>query len=135
MRKLDREQAAAALAQGEAVVLPTDTVYGVGVAVGTVDDPTALFRLKGRPAGKPVTRLVAGTDELDRYGRAVPARPAVSPSDSGLEGSLWWNRPPTRCLRASAGRRARSACACPPSFRPSICCAPWERLWPRIHHK
>lgn len=73
MRMLDREQAAAALARGETVVLPTDTVYGVGVAVGAVDDPTALFRLKGRPAGKPVAWLVAGTDELDRYGRAVPA--------------------------------------------------------------
>ena len=58
MRMLDREQAAAALARGEAVVLPTDTVYGVGVAVGAVDDPMALFRLKGRPAGKPVAWLV-----------------------------------------------------------------------------
>ena len=72
MRMLDREQAAAALTRGEAVVLPTDTVYGVGVAVGAVDDPTALFRLKERPAGKPVAWLVASVDDLDRYGRAVP---------------------------------------------------------------
>jgi tRNA threonylcarbamoyl adenosine modification protein (Sua5/YciO/YrdC/YwlC family) len=43
------QQAAAAALRGEAVVLPTDTVYGVGTRP---DDPAAtarLFALKGRP--------------------------------------------------------------------------------------
>ena len=38
-------EAAVALAEGRAVVLPTDTVYGLGVAVGPAVDPAELFRL------------------------------------------------------------------------------------------
>ena len=48
-------EAAVALAEGRAVVLPTDTVYGLGVAVGPAVDPAELFRL---------TRLFAGVDRL-----------------------------------------------------------------------
>lgn len=71
MRFLNTQEAAAALAAGEAVVMPTDTVYGLGVAVGAVDDPGLLFRLKGRPAGKAVAWLVEGPRALDRYGAGV----------------------------------------------------------------
>lgn len=71
MRFLNTQEAAAALAAGEAVVMPTDTVYGLGVAVGAVDDPGLLFRLKERPAGKAVAWLVEGPQALDRYGIGV----------------------------------------------------------------
>lgn len=66
-------QAERALAEGRAVVFPTDTVYGLGVAVGPAASPAELFRLKGRDEGKPVAWLVAGPDALDRYGADVPA--------------------------------------------------------------
>ena len=66
-------EAAVALAEGRAVVLPTDTVYGLGVAVGPAVDPAELFRLKGRDEGKPVAWLVADPADLDRYGVDVPA--------------------------------------------------------------
>lgn len=70
---LTLEQAAAALSQGKPVVLPTDTVYGVGVAVRAADSPRALFEAKGRPDSKPVAWLVADAGALDKYGADVPA--------------------------------------------------------------
>lgn len=66
------EQAAAALLRGEAVIFPTDTVYGVGVAVGAAKEPQLLYNLKERESGKPIAWLVGGVEDLDRYGRAVP---------------------------------------------------------------
>ena len=61
MKFLTVDEAAGALAAGEAVVMPTDTVYGVGVAVDAVDDP----------GGKAVAWLVEGPAALDRYGAGV----------------------------------------------------------------
>ena len=64
--------AAAALRRGDAAIFPTDTVYGLGVAVEVADGPEALYRLKERDRGKPIAWLVGGLDDLDRYGRNVP---------------------------------------------------------------
>jgi L-threonylcarbamoyladenylate synthase len=52
------QRAAAAAAAGELIVLPTDTVYGIGTRP---DDPAAtgrLFDAKGRPADLPLPVLV-----------------------------------------------------------------------------
>lgn len=68
----DMREAVARLERGEAVVFPTDTVYGLGVAVAHRADPRVLFELKRRDAGKPVAWLVDGSDALYRYGRDVP---------------------------------------------------------------
>ncbi len=68
----DISRAAAALAAGGVVVFPTDTVYGLGVAVGPSTSPAELFRIKRRDEGKPVAWLVAGVDDLDTYGYQVP---------------------------------------------------------------
>ena len=64
--------AAKALARGEAVIFPTDTVYGIGVAVGAAPGPEVLYAAKGRPASKPIPWLVASLGDLGRYGRDVP---------------------------------------------------------------
>lgn len=66
-------EAQCALGDGRAVIFPTDTVYGLGVAVGPASGPDELFRLKGRDGGKPVAWLVADPSDLDRYGADVPA--------------------------------------------------------------
>ena len=66
-------EAAETLRAGGAAVFPTDTVYGLGVAVDYAEGPDAVFALKRRPAGKPVSWLVGGADALDRYARDVPA--------------------------------------------------------------
>lgn len=72
-RPLALEEATRALAVGNAVIFPTDTVFGLGVSVGAVAGPQLLYELKRRDAGKPVAWLVEGSEALDVYGRDVPA--------------------------------------------------------------
>jgi L-threonylcarbamoyladenylate synthase len=60
----DVEGAVAAIRAGEAVILPTDTVYGL---CASPDDELALARisdLKGRPEEMPVALLCANVDAL-----------------------------------------------------------------------
>ena len=72
-RPLALEEAIRALAVGNAVVFPTDTVFGLGVSVSAAPGPQLLYDLKRRDAGKPVAWLVEGPEALDVYGRDVPA--------------------------------------------------------------
>lgn len=72
-RPLALEEATRALAAGNAVVFPTDTVFGLGVSVSAAPGPQLLYDLKRRDAGKPVAWLVEGPEALDVYGRDVPA--------------------------------------------------------------
>lgn len=72
MKRLTLEEAARALKAGEPVVMPTDTVCGLGLSVLAAESPAELFRLKGRPFGKPVAWLVGGVRALDEYGKDVP---------------------------------------------------------------
>ena len=61
---LSVEKAVAALRAGEAVILPTDTVYGL-CAWAEGNGPTeALYALKGRNAQQPSALLAAGLDDL-----------------------------------------------------------------------
>jgi len=55
------EDAVAALRAGRAVILPTDTVYGLCVLPGHED---VLYDLKGRDRSKPVALLAADVDAL-----------------------------------------------------------------------
>lgn len=54
------QRAVAVLRSGEAVVLPTDTVYGLAVVPTVPDAVDRLFALKGRPADLPIAVLVNG---------------------------------------------------------------------------
>jgi L-threonylcarbamoyladenylate synthase len=56
-----REEAVAALRAGRAVILPTDTVYGLCALPGHED---VLYELKGRDRSKPVALLAADVDAL-----------------------------------------------------------------------
>ena len=67
------EEATRALAVGNAVIFPTDTVFGLVVSVSAAPGPQLLYDLKHRDAGKPVAWLVEGPEALDVYGRDVPA--------------------------------------------------------------
>ena len=66
------EDAALALADGRACIFPTDTVYGVGVAVHAASGPAILFDVKRRDSGKPIAWLVGSIDDLQRYGKNLP---------------------------------------------------------------
>jgi L-threonylcarbamoyladenylate synthase len=56
------DEAVAAVRDGEIVVIPTDTVYGVGARP---DAATSIFDLKNRPRDKALPVLGAGVAQLD----------------------------------------------------------------------
>lgn len=67
------DKAVAALTAGRPVVFPTDTVYGIGVAVGLASTPRALYEAKRRDEGKAIPWLVGNVGALTFYGCDVPA--------------------------------------------------------------
>ena len=62
------------LKAGKPVIFPTDTVYGLGVAVEYASSPKAIYDLKGRDEEKPIAWLVDGVEAIDEYGEDVPDR-------------------------------------------------------------
>ncbi len=86
---------AATLRAGDAVVLPTDTVYGLVVLA---DDPAALDRLrvlKGRPEHVPIAVLVADSAQ------ASTLADRFSPAASALA-QQFWPGPLTLVVQAAA---------------------------------
>ncbi len=67
-------EAVAALRAGKPVIFPTDTVFGLGVAVNRASSPAELYQLKQRTDDKPIAWLVGGIDDLARYGKNVSAQ-------------------------------------------------------------
>jgi L-threonylcarbamoyladenylate synthase len=62
------EQAVDAVAGGDVVGLPTDTVYGIGVDPLNQTAVGKLFELKGRPQGKPVGLLASDLAQAESLG-------------------------------------------------------------------
>ena len=88
--------AVAALARGELVGFPTETVYGLGANAA---DPVAVARLyaaKGRPADHPVIVHIASAAALPHWVREVP--PAAR-----LLATACWPGPLTLVLPRAAG--------------------------------
>lgn len=77
------ESGVATLVAGQPLIFPTDTVYGLGVAVGIAHSPQILYDLKRRDYAKPVAWLVANPQALHLYGKAVPEMADV------LVGAFW----------------------------------------------
>jgi L-threonylcarbamoyladenylate synthase len=96
-RSDEERDAVTALLAGEAIVLPTDTVYGVAVAAGVSGASERLFALKDRPAGVPVAVLVAS---FDQAAEVVELPPAGSSGERLLR--RWW----PGALTAVLSRRA-----------------------------
>ena len=61
-----------ALHSGKPAVYPTETVYGLGLAVGFAESPSVLYDIKQREQRKPIAWLVSDVSDLDRYGKHVP---------------------------------------------------------------
>ena len=72
------EEAARLLREGGVVVLPTDTVYGIGCLPDRAGAVQAVFELKGRPDDKPLPVLGASVDELARVATFDDAARAVA---------------------------------------------------------
>jgi L-threonylcarbamoyladenylate synthase len=60
----DVEQAVAALRQGELVVIPTDTVYGLACSPHEPEAVRALSELKRRPPEQPIAIVATSIEEL-----------------------------------------------------------------------
>ena len=77
-----RAAAIQVLRDGGIVALPTDTVYGICVALDTPDGVERLFRIKRRPADKGIVLLLDGLDQAAELGVMTP--PALA-----LAGACW----------------------------------------------
>ncbi len=91
------EEVAAVLLQGGAVVLPTDTVYGL---VAIADDQTAtskLFALKGRSDAVPIAVLCASVAQ------ALSLADVAAGSAAAVVADRWWPGPLTLVLPRRAG--------------------------------
>jgi tRNA threonylcarbamoyl adenosine modification protein (Sua5/YciO/YrdC/YwlC family) len=86
-RETGLEEAAAAVRSGELVVLPTDTVYGVGADAFLPSAIDALLAAKGRDRSMPVPVLVSSPAMLDALVDQMPA-PATALSEKFWPGAL-----------------------------------------------
>jgi L-threonylcarbamoyladenylate synthase len=68
------ERAVELLRDGELVVFPTDTVYGIGAAVDRPDAVAQLYVAKGRPLDRPIPVLISDFGQVERLARNVDAR-------------------------------------------------------------
>ena len=68
------EFAAELLSQGELVIFPTDTVYGIGAAVDRPDAVARLYVAKGRPLDRPIPVLISNIAQVQRLACDVDAR-------------------------------------------------------------
>ncbi len=66
-------QAAAILAQGGLVVLPTDTVYGLAANANLESALRRVFAIKERPGDNPLPILLADADDITRAAIEIPA--------------------------------------------------------------
>lgn len=84
-----------ALAGGNVVALPTETVYGLGASLGSPTAIERIFTIKGRPADHPlIVHVAAGTD-LSIWAQSVPATARVLVAE-------FWPGPLTLVLPKSA---------------------------------
>ncbi len=68
-----RAAAVAVLRRGGIVAMPTDTVYGVGVALDAQDGLPRLFAAKDRPLDRAIVLLVADAEQATTVGVLTPA--------------------------------------------------------------
>ena len=61
------DEAAAAIAAGEAVVYPTETVYGLAADATDADAVDRVFEIKGRPYDKPISVAFADIETARQY--------------------------------------------------------------------
>jgi len=83
---IDEAAAIGRLRAGEVVALPTDTVYGLCVAVEAPDATAALFAVKVRPTSVALPVLVAEPSDALDYGRFTPLARRVT--DAHWPGAL-----------------------------------------------
>jgi L-threonylcarbamoyladenylate synthase len=81
-----RATAIEALAAGGIVAIPTDTVYGIAVALDTAAGIQRLFAAKSRPPDKAIALLVADREQSGDIGELSPS--AIALADAFWPGGL-----------------------------------------------
>lgn len=79
----DLAQAAALIAAGEVVAIPTETVYGLAADARNGEAVAAIFRAKGRPADNPLIVHIAQYEQLEGLFAHVP------PTAKALAEAYW----------------------------------------------
>jgi L-threonylcarbamoyladenylate synthase len=97
-------EAAARLAAGELVALPTETVYGLGARADRAEAVAKIFAAKGRPSDHPLIVHVA-----DAAGAAVFARDGVLPAVARRLVDAFWPGPLTVIVPRRDGLAAEAA--------------------------
>ena len=77
-----RDEAIAVLRSGGVIALPTDTVYGIAVALETPGGIELLYAAKSRPPDKAIALLLADVDQAAEIGELTEAARA-------LAGTFW----------------------------------------------
>jgi L-threonylcarbamoyladenylate synthase len=67
------QQAKNILCAGGVVILPTDTVYGIGAHPAFPSAIRRIQQIKGRPTNKPIALLVADAESVKAFGAVFPA--------------------------------------------------------------
>ncbi len=98
----DMRRAADLLRRGRIVAFPTETVYGLAARADDAEAVEALRRLKGRPAGKEFTLLIASPADAGTY--ATLGRAA------GLLAERFWPGPLTLVVPARRGGEVGLRC-------------------------
>ena len=84
-------RAADALAAGQLIGLPTETVYGLAADAQNADAVARIFSAKGRPANHPLIVHIASAEAAERFAAAMPpvaARPIVSKESESVRSSV-----------------------------------------------
>ena len=76
-------QAVQAIAEGQVVAFPTETVYGIGASALNEEAVNRLFEIKGRPEKQPMTLAIKG------YEAALDLAPSMSPLAHRLARRAW----------------------------------------------
>lgn len=76
-------EAASAVRRGELVVLPTDTVYGIGADAFSAEAVGDLLEAKGRGRGMPSPVLVGSPTPCTAWSPTSPSRPGSWSTPSG----------------------------------------------------
>lgn len=58
--------------QGKVVCFPTDTVYGLGAMYGDLSGIQKIYKIKNRPADKPLANLCSNIEQIYRLGVEIP---------------------------------------------------------------
>jgi len=94
----DIAAAVAALADGQLVAFPTETVYGLGANARNAAAVARLYAAKGRPPEHPVIVHIASADDLPLWAREVPDSAAAL-------AARFWPGPLTLVLKRASGVR------------------------------